>query len=119
VVAHARSGKPQANHLCKSGRRGVTTSGEVLLAGQDITRLSERKIARIRGGRIGLIFQDPTSSLNPVQRIGTQIGEVLRLHRVSTVSKARTTRKAGTETSSVGIRRAVEGSAFADGFVTG
>lgn len=61
--------------------RGVTTSGEVLLSGQDITRLSEREISGIRGGRIGLIFQDPTSSLNPVQRIGTQIGEVLRLHR--------------------------------------
>jgi peptide/nickel transport system ATP-binding protein len=61
--------------------RGVTTTGEVLLSGQDITRLSEREVAGIRGGRIGLIFQDPTSSLNPVQRIGTQLGEVLRLHR--------------------------------------
>jgi len=61
--------------------RGVATSGEVLLKGQDITRLPERALASIRGGRIGLIFQDPTSSLNPVQRIGTQLGEVLRLHR--------------------------------------
>lgn len=61
--------------------RGVVTSGEVLLKGQDITRLPERALASIRGGRIGLIFQDPTSSLNPVQRIGTQLSEVLRLHR--------------------------------------
>ena len=61
--------------------KGVATSGKVMLSGQDITHLGEREIARIRGGRIGLIFQDPTSSLNPVHRIGTQIGEALRLHR--------------------------------------
>jgi peptide/nickel transport system ATP-binding protein len=61
--------------------RGVVTRGAVRLQGTDLTRLGEREIARIRGGRIGLIFQDPTSSLNPVQRIGTQLGEVLALHR--------------------------------------
>lgn len=60
---------------------GVRTGGEVLLDGQDITRLSERELARIRGGRIALIFQDPSSALNPVQRIGTQLREVLHLHR--------------------------------------
>ncbi len=61
--------------------QGMTTSGEVLLDGRDITRLSERDMTRIRGGRIALIFQDPSSALNPVQRIGTQLKEVLRLHR--------------------------------------
>ena len=61
--------------------RGVVTSGAVRLAGEDISRLPERALARVRGGRIGLIFQDPTSALNPVQRIGTQLMEVLRLHR--------------------------------------
>ncbi|MDP3319641.1 MAG: ABC transporter ATP-binding protein, partial [Bosea sp. (in: a-proteobacteria)] len=61
--------------------RGVATRGAVRLQGADLTRLSEREIARIRGGQIGLIFQDPTSSLNPVQRIGTQLSEVLALHR--------------------------------------
>ncbi len=70
--------------------RGATTSGAVMLAGQDITLLSEREIARIRGGRIGLIFQDPTSSLNPVQTIGTQLAEVLRLHRGLRGAAART-----------------------------
>ena len=60
---------------------GVTTGGQVLLDGDDITRLSERELARIRGGRIALICQDPSSALNPVQRIGTQLREVLRLHR--------------------------------------
>ncbi len=61
--------------------RGIATRGAVRLQGMDLTRLGEREIARVRGGRIGLIFQDPTSSLNPVQRIGTQLGEVLALHR--------------------------------------
>lgn len=61
--------------------RDMATTGQVLLQGRDITGLGEREMARLRGGRIGLIFQDPTSALNPVQRIGTQLAEVLRLHR--------------------------------------
>ncbi|CAM5768011.1 ABC transporter ATP-binding protein [Bosea minatitlanensis] len=60
---------------------GATTGGAALLEGRDLTGLSERELARVRGGRIALIFQDPSSALNPVQRIGTQLGEVLRLHR--------------------------------------
>lgn len=59
----------------------VTTGGDVRLDGKDIGQLSERELARVRGGRIALIFQDPSSALNPVQRIGTQFAEVLRLHR--------------------------------------
>ena len=62
------------------GKR-VTTTGNVLLAGRELSRMSERGIAAVRGGKIGLIFQDPTSSLNPVHRIGRQIGEALYLHR--------------------------------------
>ncbi|WP_249730185.1 MULTISPECIES: ABC transporter ATP-binding protein [unclassified Chelatococcus] len=62
------------------GKRAVT-SGRVLLDGRDMCAFSEREIADVRGGRIGVIFQDPTSCLNPVLRIGTQIGEALRLHR--------------------------------------
>ncbi|WP_248311673.1 ABC transporter ATP-binding protein [Bosea sp. ASV33] len=69
--------------------RNVTTSGKVLLDGQDVGGLSERELARVRGGRIALIFQDPSSALNPVQRIGTQIAEVLRLHRGLTGEPAR------------------------------
>lgn len=61
--------------------RNVTTSGEVLLEGRDIGQLSERELARVRGGRIALIFQDPSSALNPVQSIGTQLTDVLRRHR--------------------------------------
>jgi peptide/nickel transport system ATP-binding protein len=62
------------------GRQAVT-SGRVLLDGRDLTSVAERELAAIRGGRVGLVSQDPTSSLNPVHRIGRQIGETLRLHR--------------------------------------
>lgn len=55
--------------------------GEVLLEGRDIIRASERRLSEVRGGRVALIFQDPISSLNPVQRVGSQVIEALRLHR--------------------------------------
>jgi len=67
----------------------IATSGRVLLKGRDISSLGEYELAGIRGGRIGLIFQDPTSSLDPVQRIGRQIGEALALHRCLHGAKAR------------------------------
>jgi peptide/nickel transport system ATP-binding protein len=61
--------------------RGAVTAGRVLLDGRNLVPLAERELAAVRGGRIGLVFQDPTSSLNPVHRIGRQICETLRLHR--------------------------------------
>jgi len=69
--------------------QAVATGGEVLLEGCDIAQLSERELARVRGGRIALVLQDPSSALNPVQRIGTQLAEVLRLHRGLTGEAAR------------------------------
>ncbi|MDR1686946.1 MAG: ABC transporter ATP-binding protein [Desulfovibrio sp.] len=55
--------------------------GTVRFKGQDLGALSETELNRIRGDRICMIFQDPMSSLNPVMRIGAQMGEGLRLHR--------------------------------------
>ncbi|MDA8184537.1 MAG: ABC transporter ATP-binding protein [Actinomycetota bacterium] len=54
--------------------------GEVYLEGVDLLRLSDRRMNRVRGGRIGLIYQDPMAALNPVQTVGTQIAEAIRLH---------------------------------------
>ena len=56
-------------------------SGSVVLDGQHIDHLRGDALAPIRGKRIAMIFQDPTSSLNPVQRIGAQLAEGLGLHR--------------------------------------
>jgi peptide/nickel transport system ATP-binding protein len=56
-------------------------SGEVLFGGRDLLKLSPREMAKIRGDRISLIFQDPMTSLNPLMTVGDQIGEVFRLHK--------------------------------------
>jgi oligopeptide/dipeptide ABC transporter ATP-binding protein len=55
--------------------------GEVLLHGRSMLRLPERERALIRGRRIGMVFQDPGGSLNPVLSVGSQIDEVLGVHR--------------------------------------
>ncbi len=55
--------------------------GSVRLDGREILGLSEHEMAKVRGKRIAMIFQDPTSSLNPVHRIGRQLVESLVLHR--------------------------------------
>ena len=52
-------------------------SGEILYDGQDLAKAPEEKMHEIRGKRIGLVFQDPLSALNPIMRVGKQIMEVL------------------------------------------
>jgi oligopeptide/dipeptide ABC transporter ATP-binding protein len=56
------------------------SGGEALLGGTDLTKLKRRRLDRIRGGRIGMIYQDPMASLNPLHRVGDQLGEAIRLH---------------------------------------
>ena len=55
--------------------------GQRWLEGTDLTQLSKRDWNGIRGNRVGFIFQEPMTSLNPLHRIGKQIGETLRLHQ--------------------------------------
>jgi len=54
--------------------------GQVDLDGEDLNQLPERDMRAVRGGRIGIIFQEPSTSLNPVMRVGEQIIETLRTH---------------------------------------
>ena len=56
-------------------------SGEVRLAGEDVLRLPESRMRSVRGGRIGMVFQEPSTSLNPVMTVAAQITEALTLHR--------------------------------------
>jgi oligopeptide/dipeptide ABC transporter ATP-binding protein len=56
-------------------------SGRIMFNGQDLLKLDDAAMRNIRGNRIGMIFQEPMTSLNPTFSIGFQIGEVLRLHR--------------------------------------
>jgi oligopeptide/dipeptide ABC transporter ATP-binding protein len=60
---------------------GRITQGEILFAGRDLLRLSDEEIRQIRGGEIGMIFQEPMTSLNPVLTIGRQITETIEQHR--------------------------------------
>src|SRR5579859_1635116 len=60
---------------------GKTIGGHIWFNGQDLVAQSEDAMCKIRGDRISMIFQQPTSCLNPVFRVGDQISEVLMLHR--------------------------------------
>ncbi len=60
---------------------GRIVSGNINFEGQDLTRLSEADMRRIRGNAISMIFQEPMTSLNPIHRVGTQIIEAIRLHQ--------------------------------------
>ena len=60
---------------------GRITQGQVLFDGRDLLRLSDEEIRQVRGGDIGMIFQEPMTSLNPVLTIGRQITETLEQHR--------------------------------------
>ena len=59
---------------------GKIVDGEVLFEGQDMTKMTDDEIRRVRGNKIAMVFQDPMTSLNPVLTIGRQIGEALELH---------------------------------------
>ena len=59
---------------------GRVTSGQVSLQGIDVLALPESGMRAVRGGRIGMIFQEPSTSLNPVMRVGDQIVEAIEAH---------------------------------------
>ncbi len=60
---------------------GKVISGEIRFMGEDLTRLSNRDLRRIRGDQISMIFQEPMTSINPVRRVGETITEIIRTHR--------------------------------------
>jgi oligopeptide/dipeptide ABC transporter ATP-binding protein len=68
---------------------GRITSGEILFEARDLRRLSPRELRKVRGSRVGMIFQDPMVALNPVFPIGWQVAEPLRLHFGLSESAAR------------------------------
>ncbi|MCK5884020.1 MAG: ABC transporter ATP-binding protein [Bacteriovoracaceae bacterium] len=59
---------------------GHITGGEVLYKGKDITKIPAKEMRKIRGNKIAMIFQEPMTALNPLHRVGKQLGEVLELH---------------------------------------
>lgn len=84
-----------------SPHEGRITGGEITFQGQDILSLSERDMRKIRGKDIGIIFQDPFSSLNPVIKIGAQIEEAIQVHAEGKISREDLKKKALAALSSV------------------
>lgn len=82
IVGESGSGK-SISALAMAGllyRKDILKSGSIITDGIDLMTCDEKSLCSIRGKQIGMIFQDPMSSLNPVQRIGGQVEEVLRIH---------------------------------------
>ena len=84
VVGESGSGKSVTmNSLMRlvPSPPGRIVGGKVILDGQDVLELSEREMSRVRGSKIGIILQDPMTSLNPVFTIGNQVRETISIHQ--------------------------------------
>ena len=91
IVGESGSGKSVSIKAIMGilANNAIIEEGEILYAGKDLTKVKEDDFHEIRGKRIGLIFQDPLSALNPIMKIGKQITEVLRLNKKVTKEEAR------------------------------
>ena len=83
LVGESGSGKSITARAMLKLDTNVHLSGSVQLDGVELLGLSEKAMSRIRGSRIGMVFQDPMHALNPLQTIGEQVAEPLRLRGVS------------------------------------
>ncbi|WP_227271410.1 ABC transporter ATP-binding protein [Roseobacter weihaiensis] len=68
---------------------GAVTQGRIHLGTKELTRLSESALCALRGRDIGMVFQEPMTALNPVQTIGAQVAETIRLHTKTNATEAR------------------------------
>ena len=70
-------------------RRAATVGGQISFCGQDLLTLEPRQMRTIQGKRIGMVFQEPMTSLNPLMKVGKQVEEVLRVHTHQTPRERR------------------------------
>ncbi len=82
-------------------RAAKITGGSISLDGEDLLKLSENEMRKIRGSKISMVFQDPMTALNPTMRVGEQIAEAIRIHEHA--SKADAAKKATEMLEMVGI----------------
>lgn len=82
---------------------GKVMQGEILYKGQDLLKMKQKELRKIRGKEISMVFQDPMTALNPVDKIGEQIAEVISLHQDT--SKAEALQKAAEMLEMVGISK--------------
>ncbi len=83
IVGESGSGKSVTSKTIMGilANNAIIESGQILYEGEDLVRISEEEFHRIRGIKIGMIFQDPLSSLNPIVRVGKQITEATLINR--------------------------------------
>ncbi|HZB33716.1 MAG TPA: ABC transporter ATP-binding protein, partial [Streptosporangiaceae bacterium] len=80
IVGESGSGKSVATQTLLGLTPGARVSGTALFEGQDLLKMDGDQLRRVRGKQIGMIFQDPLSSLHPLYRVGWQIMEMIRTH---------------------------------------
>jgi peptide/nickel transport system ATP-binding protein len=83
IVGESGSGKSvtaRAVMRLLSRRATIGKESSIIMGGQEVLKLSESEMRKLRGSRVSMIFQEPMTSLNPVYTVGAQIAEVLRIH---------------------------------------
>jgi peptide/nickel transport system ATP-binding protein len=80
IVGESGSGKSVSTQTIMGLTRGARISGKAIFQGKDLLTASAADMRKIRGAKIGMIFQDPLSSLHPYYKVGWQIVEMIRLH---------------------------------------
>jgi oligopeptide/dipeptide ABC transporter ATP-binding protein len=80
IVGESGSGKSVSTQTIMGLTRGAQVSGKAIFEGKDLLTASGSEMRKIRGAKVGMIFQDPLSSLHPYYKVGWQIVEMIRLH---------------------------------------
>ncbi|MBQ1212232.1 MAG: ABC transporter ATP-binding protein, partial [Clostridia bacterium] len=93
IVGESGSGKSVTSKAIMgiSAVNSISENGEILYDGQDLLRIPEEEMHKLRGDKIAMIFQDPLSSLNPIMRIGKQITEAMLLKNKANRKEGRVT----------------------------
>jgi peptide/nickel transport system ATP-binding protein len=80
IVGESGSGKSVATQTIMGLTRGADVRGQAFFKGRDLLTMTRSELSEVRGAQIGMIFQDPLSSLHPFYKVGWQIVEMIRLH---------------------------------------
>jgi ABC-type dipeptide/oligopeptide/nickel transport system ATPase component len=80
IVGESGSGKSVATQTIMGLTQGADVQGRALFNGRDLLRMTRQQLSEVRGAQIGMIFQDPLSSLHPFYKVGWQLTEMIRLH---------------------------------------
>ncbi|WP_158806214.1 MULTISPECIES: ABC transporter ATP-binding protein [unclassified Acidisoma] len=97
LVGESGSGKSlTALSLLRLLPPGAVATGQIRIDGRDVLGMPERELRNLRGGKAGMIFQEPMTSLNPLHRIGRQVAEAVSLHTKATLPRDALRRRAMT-----------------------